>query len=76
MTKSKKKNKKKKKKTTVVPVSDDDDEEEKTSSKQTPKKGRKAPGASGKVEEMDEVDKALAELNIKWVQLVKSGSVN
>jgi len=67
MTKSKKKNKKKKKKTAVVPVSDDDDEEEETSSKQTPRKGRKA---AGKVEEMDEVDKALAELNIKCVELV------
>jgi hypothetical protein len=66
---SKKKNKKKKKKPTAVTVpGDEDDEEEETpatSSKQTPKKGRRGE----KPNEMDEVDKALAELNMKYVSI-------
>jgi hypothetical protein len=61
---SKKKNKKKKKKAPVA-VEEDTDEEEETGTKPAPKKGRKG---GNKPEEMDEVDKALAELDIKWVK--------
>lgn len=43
---------------------DEDSEEDEASAKQTPKKGRKG---ANKPDEMDEVDKALAELDIKYV---------
>lgn len=62
---NKKKNKKKKKKVVVVEEEGSDEEDETTTkTKQTPKKGGKG---GNKPEEMDEVDKALAELDIKYV---------
>jgi hypothetical protein len=73
---SKKKKSKKKKSTTATPKVEDEDDSAASPAATGPAKGGKGKkkGGGGTVqpagdEEMDEVDKALAELKLKWVAL-------